>query len=117
MADPYREWRAIRGSDRLRRGYGRTKGNRMKYMTIAACIVLVAGGACYGATQHAIYMEQKERTPPMRDAENAFYDAAGAKEGETGKVRMVCENFARDPAKDAQPVKSFLSKCRQFGFL
>lgn len=89
----------------------------MKYLTIAASIVLVAAASYYGATRYAAYTEQREQTQPMRDAENAFYDAAGAKAGETGKVRMVCENFARDPAKDVEPVKSFLSKCRQFGFL
>ncbi|MGN8019450.1 hypothetical protein ACTJJ7_01930 [Phyllobacterium sp. 22229] len=89
----------------------------MKHLIAAVCIALIAGGAYYGATRNAADTEQKEQTRPMRDAENAFYDAAGAKAGETEKVRTVCENFARDPAKDAEPVKSFLSKCRQFGFL
>eukprot|EP01132_Coremiostelium_polycephalum_P011040 gene11040-13515_t len=93
------------------------KGRGMKYLTIVACIALVAGGAFYAATYNAAHRERKEQTQPMRDAENAFYDAAGAKEGETEKVRTVCENFARDPAMNAEPVKSFLSKCRQFGFL
>jgi hypothetical protein len=93
------------------------KGRGMKYLTIAACIALVAGGAFYAATYNAAHREQKEQAQPMRDAENAFYDAAGAKEGETEKVRTVCESFARDPAMNAEPVKSFLSKCRQFGFL
>ncbi|MET3648027.1 hypothetical protein ABIC60_002667 [Phyllobacterium ifriqiyense] len=91
--------------------------NWLKALIATACVVIIVGGGYYAYTQYGDYSSRTEQAKRLSDVEKSLYERVGAKVGEPDKVRNVCASFARDPAKDSEPVKDVLSKCRTFGYL
>lgn len=89
----------------------------LKVLIAVACLVVIIGSGFYGYTQYEAHTVRSEQAQRLTVVRQSLYDRLGVKEGETDKVRNLCASFSRDPAKDSEPVKDVLSKCRMFGYL